>query len=471
MTANKHYNTAPVVGFLGHGAICNISPPHIVELREAELYSIISKNDAKNGHVLQLDEHIKTLQVLLDFAQICAEDITADEVVAKYCNLVHTGAHHTQHISSKFQPANLRHPALARDHVIYLKGKAYDVRLFEDRVSLMSEENRALLKKEDIDKIREVQMEQMVFLSAITSEHIQQCYEIRDRMVNTPCGLLYTKKDNQMFNNYIYNEQARPPLDQYLLLKCKLNNLKDHGSHPSKEVAIEVLLNKSALWHDMLKLNDSTNFIQYKNFLYLDSTINDKVPYACASASLSGKHFIFTHLKCKKEQCASNPPKVSTGADSYIPPMCNDSKFCISDILNNFISKLHVLIEYNPQVTGPRAIPEADVTLYISEQLGTSSPSHNESFMFYDLKMPPNSTMILSACSGHDTIVEEIFQIGHQIQAKSMLEGFATKQASKTILSMGQEFSPACSSGVSRSDAHSAMDHVGQESGLHSMEL
>lgn len=66
------------------------------------------------------------------------------------------------------------------------------------------------------------------------------------------------------------------------------------------------------------------------------------------------------------------------------------------------------MIEHDPEES---ELDDSAVQLYRSEDLGSKVPWAGVAFEYYDLSMPPASTLVLGACTGRDSAVEEIFHL------------------------------------------------------------
>ena len=225
--------------------------------------------------------------------------------------------------------------------------------------------------------------------------------EIRERMVAYPCGLFFEKR--QLLDKLPFfkkppvaiPEAAPPGDDTYIKLSCNVS--LPHGTSNMIKVGIVVCLNKAALKHDILAVNDmAVSLVQYQDFYKVEG--NMKCPYYCKPGKLSGKHFMFMHMQCSKSPC-----------DDHQRP-CSSFAFAMSDVLNLFILKLHVMVK---NIEDMQPLSGRNI-LFVEDKLGEQLSHANElpasaSWQYYDLAIPPDSTLVLASCTGHDEVVHDIF--------------------------------------------------------------
>ena len=377
MSAHKGYNAGPVVAFLGHGNTSRQKPPLITILDGFDCLEVVRKYEKGHGYVLYLEDHKAIMRLLSDFAAVCTSNTNTAEILANHLHLMPTAVNHVRHISERFLPPKDDNDILARlpdgrhGHAVVVNNVSYDIRFCDHRVRLIENATSSLhLTEEHVSRIKKFQTEHTSVVDP--KDGIIKAWEARERIISHPCGLLWDKKK--------LDADALPPVSDYISLSYKLR-LTDITVSAAKFVNVSVFLSKAALEYDKSVPGDA-HLSTYVGF-----------PKICKSSVLSGKHFIFTHLECIKPQC-----------DNHKKP-CSTSAFNISNLLNSFISKLHVFVK-NINIELSSDI----VRLNVADELGAQSTvPPDAAFAYYDFAMPRESTLVLVSCTGHDTVMHDIF--------------------------------------------------------------
>lgn len=396
MAQHREYNSGPVNYLLGHGKFCTHEPPRIITTLESNLHyiALASKYTKEKGYTL-VGSHsayivrffIRVREELADH-QILATSIHG--ILEGYMtyvqkpSMVHDALEagsvrpYVQYVSKHcILPEDIRDILvgghkfnLARGDALNPQRITCDIKMFQDRIEIMGVRGEHPYKP----PVQLFQKEHMDF----KENSIAYSWEIRERMIWYPHLKISIERDTTSIT---------PNTIQYLKLRYYINNLKNYRDENIQKDVIYMIvyLNKSALRYDIdkLELSDTQQLVKYT-----------KRPGIYKHGDLSGKHFIFTYIKCAKKECGD----VHRNCD----------KLLTSTVINNCISKLHVLVDED---NGRAEVLEKYVMLFNSDDLGDIIPVEDvaQPFKYYDFAMPPDSTIVLGSCSGHDTVVNEIF--------------------------------------------------------------
>lgn len=365
-----HFNNGPVVYILGHGVICRANPPKTIQLKRFNCISIV---DSPQDATLDVESHINMLGRFLAWAGAFSNELVGP--LARYWEKIMCGE---DNFCIRFVSSSFEYDRADEYLVTTEQGFQYDLSTLENRQQLMrkadlTDATKAIIKKYQND-----------YMPIKEKEGITYGFELRERMLSATCNLFW---QNRSYVDFILGttkmqpkiDGILPPMDTgaYVQLDCKID-------FPPK-VGFSLFFNKEALRFDIeqLAVSQSANFVKYVNF-----------NYCCKQGGLSGSHFIFIQMKCLEDPC----PAPALHA--------HDPAISVSNLLNSLITGMHIFIKKPNQFAGSR---EEVVHLFHENKLGEQHIDDTNEFKYYDLTMPEDSTLVLGTCSGHDTVLEEIF--------------------------------------------------------------